>query len=197
MKTFTKTKTTNEPRLRIVRDDNSPSPREDSTLGYWITVDREYQSPDDMPTMRDIVKETGDEATSQEEHIALIKKEIEACMPDDKVLAIYPTVKYEHGGVAYHLGTVHNWDYSNNGFYIITKKSQEELGTEAKDFEKVIKQEIEVFNKWANGDVYGFTLYDEQGELIDSCRGFYEPEDIQNHLPEDWKTENLEDYLTD
>ena len=29
------------------------------------------------------------------------------------------------------------------------------------------------FNQWANGDVWGFKIEDEQGNEIDSCWGFY------------------------
>jgi hypothetical protein len=196
MKTYQKTTITTEPRLKIYHEDYSESPREWSNLGYFITVDRNYNSPDNMPTLISIVKETGEEAENQAEHMELIKKEFEA-MGSDKIVKIYPVSKYEHSGVAYQLGTSHGFDYSNNGFYIITKQSQKEIGTKTKDFEKVIKDEINTFNKWLNGYVYGFTLYDKDGELEDSCGGFYDLEDIKEYLPKDYKDENLSDYLTD
>ena len=76
-----------------------------------------------------------------------------------------------------------------------TIKSAKELGVEPEDFEKVIKQEIAVYNKYVNGEVYRFTLYNEAGEIEDSCCGFYNIEDIRDHLPEDWKDEDLDEYL--
>jgi hypothetical protein len=168
MRTFERTITTTEPLLKISREDGGDidSPREWTNLGYWIQIDREYHSPDRIDWIEDLVKSTGEEATSQEDHIARIKKGIEEDERGEKVLEIYPVVKYEHSGVSYSMGTTHGFDYNNNGFYIITEKSQKETGTEPKDFVKVIKQEIEAYNKWANGEVYRFKLYNENWKTV-------------------------------
>jgi len=191
--------------LLTIRPDEDPeSPREWSNLGYFITIDRDYNSPDNHPDFMEIVKETGEEASDQADHIKRIEKEI-AYRLGDKVLAIYPISKYEHGGVAYSLGTKHGFDYSNNGFYIITEKSQKEMGTNKKDFEKVVREEISHFNKYANGEVLGFVLEKKQPEsvchccghdsgsyyeVINSCYGFYSIEDIFEALPEGLTAEN-------
>lgn len=180
-------------RLVIEYDQSAESPREWSNLGYFITVDRNFTCPDKNETMLSIVKETGDEATSQEDHIKRIKKAVNDL--GEKCLAVFPVVKYEHGNVVYRLGSRKGFDYSNNGFYIVTKKSAEELGTPKESFEKVISQEIEIYTQWANGEVYGFTLYDEKGEQEDSCWGFYDIEDIRAYLPDEWKNEDLNDYM--
>lgn len=194
MKTIKQTITKEIPKLEISYDNDTESPRSWSNLGWFITVDRNYHSPDKNEMIENVVKRTGEEATSQAEHMKLIKEELES-ESNIKVLAIYPIVKYEHSGVSYSLGTVHNFDYSNNGFYIITDKTAKELGTDKKDFEKVIKQELEVFNKWINGEVYSFCLYDDNGEVADSCGGFYDIEDIREYLPEEWSKEDLSEYI--
>jgi len=183
-----------KPRLEIRIDGDCESPREWSNLGYFITIDRDYKSPDNKKEFISIIEETSNEAQNQKEHIKLIKKAIEKEL-GEKVLAIYPVVKYEHSGISYSLGTKQGFDYSNNGFYIITEKTQKEVGTKKKDWEKVIQGELEIYNQWVNGEVYGFILYDEQGEYLDGCGGFYSIDEIKNYLPEDWKNENLEDYL--
>ena len=196
MKTFTKTTITEEPKLVIKYDESPESPREWSNLGYFITIDRNYYSPDKNEELKELIKECGESAESQKEHIKFIKNNWNKTMyPNNKIIAIYPIVKYEHGGVVYRRGEQHGWDYSNNGFYIITDKTAEELGTEPKYFEKVIDQEIEVYNKYVNGEVYGFTLYNDAGEVEDSCWGFYDIEDIRENLPEEWKNEDLDEYL--
>jgi hypothetical protein len=192
MKTYTKTTTKEEPRLVIEHDENAESPREWTNLGYFITQDRNYHSPDKNEALQAIIKIAGDNATSQAEHMAMIKK---AYQTGDKILAIYPIVKYEHSGVSYSLGTTHGFDYSNNGFYIITEKTQKEVGTKKKDWEKVIRQELEVYNQWCSGEVYRFTLFDKDGEVEDSCGGFYDIEDIRGHLPAEWKNEDLTAYM--
>lgn len=192
MITIKKTIETNK--LVIEYDNYSSSPRSWSNLGYFITADNRQNSPDDNQEFIKILKETGNEANNQAEHIEMIKSRIES-ETDEKVLKIYPICKYEHGGVSYKLGTEHGFDYSNNGFYIITDKTQKELGTSSEDFEKVIKQELDVYNSWVNGDVYSFILYDDNGDIVDSCGGFYGLDDIKNYLPAEFKDENLSDYI--
>jgi len=193
-KMYTKTTITEEPRLVISYDPNGESPREWSNLGYFITKDSNYRSPDSHQTLERILSDTGDEADSQKDHIRLLKKAIKEEM-GEKVIAIYPITKYEHSGISYSLGSQAGFDYSRNGFYIITDRTQKELGTKTKDFEKVIEHELELYNQWCSGEIYQFTLYDETGEFIDSMSGFYKIEDIKEYLPEEWKKENLEDYL--
>lgn len=160
-------------KLKIYHDDGE-SPRMWSNLGYFITVDNRSYSPEKHEYLERIVRQTEEEAESQAEHIKMIKKAVEDELSEGKVLAIYPVVKYEHSGVVYKLGTAHGFDYSNNGFYIVTDKTQKELGTPKKSFKKVITQELYLYNKWVNGEVYGFSLYDDNGDLVDSCGGFYD-----------------------
>ena len=194
MKTITFKQEVTKPKLVIEYDEDTISPREDSNLGYFITVDRRYNSPDRNERLESIVKETGNEANSQAEHIEMIKVAMEVAN-EDKVLEIYPITKYEHSGVAYSLGSVSGFDNSNNGFYIVTEKIANEIGVDKKDFEKIIKSELELYNKYSNGECYKFCLYDDNGEVADSCGGFYDIEDIRESLPEEWKDEELTQYL--
>lgn len=194
MKTITRTTTQTVNQLEIRYCDCVESPREWINLGYFITIDKNYDSPDNNEDIINIVKYTGEIADSQEEHIELIKKEIENNL-DEKVIAIYPITKYEHGRTYYSLGTIHGFDNSNNGFYIITEKTQKEVGIKKEDFEKEIKRELDIYNKYINGEVYEFILYDNNGEVADACSGFYDIEDIREYLPEEWKNEKLEEYL--
>lgn len=195
MKTFKEV--VEKSRLEIYHDQDGESPREWSNLGKFITIDSRCSSPDKDETLISIVKETGQYATSQENHIELITEEIEDL--GDKVLYITPICKYEHSGISYSIGTKHGFDYSNNGFYIVTENTLKQEGFEPlssdKEYEERISSEIETYNQWANGDVYGFTLYDESGENEDSCGGFYSIEDIKEHLPEEFQDEDLEEYL--
>ena len=180
--------------LEIQYDEDCESPREWSNLGYFITVDDGFRSPDMNTELENWIKETGQEADSQEEHIECIKDWFKM-NSEEIVIAIYPITKYEHGGISYSLGTGHGFDNSNNGFYIITTETQKEMGTKKKDFERVIQSELDLYNKWCNGEVYGYTLYDDKGGIEDSCWGFYDLEHIREELPEEYKDEDLSDYL--
>lgn len=192
MKTYKKTTEVNK--LVISHDEDCTSPRGDCNLGYFITVDRSYHSPDSQGTLESIVRDTGNIASGVRDHSQKIKKEVEEQL-QEKVLEIFPVTKYEHGAVTYSLGLSQGFDCSHNGFYIITDRTQKEVGTLKEDWERVIGYELESYNKYVNGDMYGFTLFDDDGEVVDSCGGFYEIDDIKEALGEEWKDENMEDYF--
>ena len=190
----TYTKTIEKPRLVIEYDADGMSPRDWDNLGYFVTVERNYMSPDEHEQLRDIIESTQYDVSNSDEHADAIKKEFEE-NSDEKILLIVPVYRYEHGNVIYRRGTSSGWDSSNCGFYIVTQKSADVLGTPPELFEKVIDGELEEYTKYANGEIYAFTLYDEHGEHEGSCAGFYELEDIREHLPEEFKNEDLQDYL--
>lgn len=198
MKTYTKTVTLRQPRLVIMHEDSPESPREWSTLGAFLTKDRNYYSPDGRkyPELQEIMERTGEEATSQDDHITRMKTAI-AEETSHEVLAIYPVVKYEHGALVYRLGTEKGFDYSNNGFYIVLKKNSDELGTpDGEEAQKhLIADELKTYTQYANGEVFCYKLYDENGELEDSCGGFYSLEEIQDALGEEWKDEKIAEYV--
>lgn len=206
MKTYTKE--IEEARLVIEHDDGAESPRRDSNIGHFFTKENRYQSPDGTEhPLYTIMVETGDEARNTDNHMELIKarasEAFKASAPKDgsshdedlHIIEIHPVYRYEHGGVAYRRGKANGFDYSNCGFYIVTAQSiSGETHTE-ESIAKAIDAELSVYTSWANGEVYRFTLYDEEGVEEDSCGGFYAVEDIRESLPEDWKDEKLEDYI--
>ena len=183
-----------EPLLRIEHDQDPESPRTWSNLGFFLTKERGNNSPDGTENeLYKIMVDAEELAEDSEEHVKIIKG-----IARDKgieVVAIYPINKYEHSGVSYSVGSKRGFDYSNCGFYIITKESAKEVGVEREDYLKVIESELETYNKWANGEVYQFVLFDKNGEVEDSCSGFYEIEAIRDHLSKSWENEDLEDYL--
>lgn len=206
MKTYTKS--VEEARLVIRYDEGSQSPRLDSNIGHFFTKESRSKSPDGTEhELYDIMLVAEMEAESTESHIKAIERlaseAFKASEPKDgsshnedlHIIEIHPVYKYEHGNVSYRRGTAGGFDYSNCGFYIVTAKSiSGETHTE-ESIARAIDAELEVYTKWANGEVYRFTLYDENGVEEDSCGGFYDIEDIRESLPEDWKDEELKDYF--
>lgn len=51
---------------------------------------------------------------------------------------------------------------------------------------KYVSSELDMYNKWVNGEVFGYQLFSANGEFKDSCYGFYEndddPDDLLNHI---------------
>lgn len=194
MLTYTKTVVETKPRLEIFHDQFATSPREDSNLGYFITIERNYDSPDKAPEIYRIVKEAAEEAANVDEHMEVIRQAIQMST-GEKVIYITPVYRYEHGNVVYKRGTAKGFDYSNSGFYIVTDKTAAELGSDPKDFEGIIDAELEMYTKWANGEVYSVNVYDEDGELQDVGLSCYSLEDVAAGLPEEFANEDLYQYI--
>lgn len=183
-----------KPKLEIFHDESCESPRTSmSNIGHMVIVSNKYSSPD--PNYVDVVSKTGDRAKNLDNHMELIKAELEEEGID--VLFIFPISTYEHGGISYFLGSNFGFDYSNNGFYIVTRKLAEAMVTDLSEenVRSIVESEIKTYGNWANGDVYGFTLYDNDGEVADTVCGFYDVDDIASHLPEEWENEDLSDYM--
>ena len=207
MKTFTKT--IQSPRLVIFHDENADNPRlNDGSIGFFLTKEKHYYSPDsiDNPLYR-LMLDTEQEATNVEEHIKLMKDAAHemfmASAPKDgnnhdeslHVIDIYPITCYEHGNISYKLGKHEGFDYSCCGFYFVTAQGLEGGLFTKEKIEKTIRKELEIYSQFVNGEVYGFTLYDENGVVIEDAFGLYDVKDALKYLPDEWKNENFDDYL--
>lgn len=88
-----------------------------------------------------------------------------------------PVYRYEHSGIAFNtVGFSCPWDSGQTGYIYVTKaKVREEfhvtrISPHLRDrVYQILKNEVEIFSLWANGETYGFDIND--GE--DSCWGFY------------------------
>ena len=199
MKTYNKIihETKECPLLSIEYSEDIDSPREWSNAGYFVIAGDRYNSPDKNEYLEGAIKEC--KANTLEQHIQNIKNELSENF-DEKVLEVLPVAKYEHGNVQYYLSdTVPNgFDSGICGFYIITAQSwKENVGGKytREKAEKIIAGELEIYTQWCNGEVYSYTFYNLNGEIVDSCCEFYGLNHIKEHLPAEWKNEDLQDYL--
>jgi hypothetical protein len=51
--------------------------------------------------------------------------------------------------------------------------------------EKSAAQDLEILTQWLNGDVWGYTIEDEDGKIFESCGGFYGFEDVERCAQEE------------
>lgn len=125
----------------------------------------------------------------------------------EKYIAL-PVYKYEHGGVTISTSPFScPWDSGQIGYIYIPEDRMEEIEHFPEDWLKgrtkeqaakdMLQGEINEFDQYICGDVYGFRVEDENENLIDSCGGFY-GDDFENngmldHLPEDMENQ-LKDY---
>lgn len=205
MKTYKKT--ISKPRLVIEYDQDAESPREWDNIGFFFTTESRYKSPDgNVHPLYQIMMETAAEAKDTADHIERIKEAAHAAFKESApkdgnshdeslhIIEIHPVYRYEHGNVAYRRGTAGGFDYSNCGFYFVTAQGISGSTWDAEKIAKRIDDELSEYTQWCNGEVYTFTLYDENGEQEDSCGGFFSIEDIRGSLPDEWKDERLEEY---
>lgn len=84
---------------------------------------------------------------------------------------------FEHGQCVWSLagdGPQCQWDTERRAGILIWEHSPKEMG--AKDRESRAKDArdfLETYTAWCNGECYGWSIEDEDGEHIDSCWGYY------------------------
>lgn len=84
-----------------------------------------------------------------------------------------PVYRYEHSGVAFNTTGFHClWDSAQTG-YIYERQDEPSIQGMTEDQVKDrLRAEVATFSQWANGEVYGYVVQDEDEEEIDSCWGF-------------------------
>lgn len=92
-----------------------------------------------------------------------------------------PIYLYDHSGQSISTSPFGcRWDSGKVGYIYVDKKTVlKEYGGKivtAKLKKRVLgylKGEVETYNQYIQGDVYGYRVVDDEGEVVDSCWGFY------------------------
>ena len=164
-------------KVEIDYDQMADSPREWENLGTMICFHRRYTLGD----------KHGLDASSfegWEDMQAHLEKEYDG--------VLLPVYMYDHSGIALSTGSFGcPWDSGQVGFIgcskadirkwyqikRITKKT-------AQRAEEALRQEVETYSKYVNGEVYHVRITTLDGEYVDSCGGFYSEEDVIEHAKE-------------
>lgn len=163
------TQTTNKSSLsfRIVYDECPANPRKEfDNMGTLIAFHNRYRLSDESIYNKDSF-DSWDE----------LKKQI---IKDFNPSVILPVYMYEHGGISLSTsGFSCPWDSGQIGFIFLSrKKALEEYNTKRitkkikEKIEKCLNAEIKEYSNYLNGEVYGYVI-EEDGEIIDSCYGYY------------------------
>lgn len=162
--------------FRMFQDDYPESPRDWDNLGTMACFHRRYTLGDkDIPF-------SSDDFNGWNEMEEYILKSLDAAV-------VLPLYLYDHSGITMNTtGFSCRWDSGQVGFIYITKdKIMKEYGVKRirrqlkEKVEKMLVNEVEVYDQYLTGDVYGFNIVKvtkcEQGheheENEDSCSGFY------------------------
>ena len=95
---------------------------------------------------------------------------------------------YDHSGITISTSPFHcQWDSGQVGYIYVTKeKAREEYGRlTKKKIERILSYldgEVETFDQYLRGDVYGYEILNEDGEHIDSCHGFFGDDPTTNGI---------------
>lgn len=109
--------------------------------------------------------------------------EVEATDPVAIIMAehpdahlIVPVQCYDHSLVSYYAGnpTTEHWDTGTAGVAVLTKQElDEEFHGDEDKARKCLDGELETFTDWANGTIYAYVVESKDGDVLDSCCGFY------------------------
>jgi hypothetical protein len=104
----------------------------------------------------------------------------------DRNFIVLPLAILDHSGLHMWVGSGPHWSDSagwDSGqvgwIYVEKKKVREEYSLKKitkevkKNVLKVLESEVEVYDQYLSGDVYGYVLEDTDGRELDSCWGFY------------------------
>ena len=134
-------------------------------------------------------------------------EELEQWKSDNPTVLEFPLYAYEHGDISLSMSDSYpyndRWDAGQIGVIAITKKDMKNI-MEYSNLNKkrietltsIAKSEIETYNDYLNGNVYGFEIVKtvtcdlecEHEESLDSCWGFY------GH---DFEKNGISDYVPD
>lgn len=92
---------------------------------------------------------------------------------------VLPVSAYEHGGITISVGYRSGWDSGQLGFvYVSHEDIKKEYNVKRltknvlERAEKTLRSEVEIYDDYLTGNVYGYIIEDENGEHLDSCWGF-------------------------
>jgi hypothetical protein len=167
--------------IRVERDEDAESPRQWENLGKMVCWHGRYNLGDEQPKIeateylrelaRELVKADDAEKIS-EEHIGRILK---------KHTVQLPLYLYDHSGITISTGLFScSWDSGQVGFiYLTMEQARKEWKniTDEKELrakvEKMLETEVEVYDQYLTGEVYGYATEDWEGNDIASCWGFF------------------------
>ena len=118
-------------------------------------------------------------------------------LPKKTIAISAPIYLYDHSGLTVSHGAFScQWDSGQIGMHYITvAKADKEWGKgkwTIKQLENLLKSELEIYDHYLQGNVWGYVIEDEDGETTDSCWGFY-----GNKLDKTGILENIPDDLHD
>ncbi len=144
-------------RVDLYVDDDATHPRENDNLSHMVCAHRRYN--------------LGDEQRSEGE----TEEELRERVPG--ILAVLPLYLYDHSGVTISTSPFGcRFDSGQVGWAYVTEESARVMGCVGDEWpvsrlEESIRGEVEEYDRYLRGEVYGYVVTDAYGEETDSCWG--------------------------
>ena len=172
--------------VKIVRDEDSSSPREWDNLGTFVNFHSKYNIGDENEKT-DFIEYMEQKFNFNEDYDdqqTYIDRMMEKFSEKHIVLPVY---MYDHSGITINTTGFHcPWDSGQVGFiYVSKEKVRKEYGWKLitkkriETIEHWLNNEIKILDQYLTGEVYGFEIEDENEDIIDSCYGFYGMDDVK------------------
>lgn len=162
-------------RIEIYYDESPGStPRDWSNVGTMVCWHRGYDLGDRQPEgrERDALERGG---------LRLLTRYLTMW---SEATVVIPLGLYDHSGLTMYAGggphafDSAGWDSGTVGFIFDTPAGREECGTPLDRIEEVLRDEIDVYDQFLRGDVYGYVVA-PNSEEEESCWGFYGIDDVK------------------
>lgn len=209
-------------RLVIEQDENPEDPRCWDNLGTMLCYHRGYNLGDcnskkeTEEQLDEICRKYGKSDEELDEEMTMLEK-FRFILEQEDIYGL-PLYLYEHSEISISTGRVDNFDSSFVGIIFVEKETffaqtcRKDDCDWKKEAEEMLRVEIETYSKYLEGEVYGWVLYEpviitkhnmkgeelskftvEEGEVVDSMGGFYNPtfEDIADYF--DFKVASAEE----
>jgi hypothetical protein len=91
---------------------------------------------------------------------------------------VLPLYLYDHSGLSMHWSDDTypfncQWDVSQVGWIYVTREQLTKEGIDHSRAFEILKGEVETYNQFLTGDVWGIQIFDDEGEMVDSSYGYY------------------------
>ena len=152
--------------IRIEPDDDPESPREWDSFGKMVCFHRRY--------------DLGDEHDYRSDDYSGWDEMEDAIQQEEDAAVVLPLYLYDHSGITMSAGPFScPWDSGQVGFTFISKADlRKEYGLKRiskvalKKAEKLLIAEVEEYDQYLTGDVWGYVI-ERDGEEVSSCWGFF------------------------
>jgi hypothetical protein len=159
--------------IEIRQDDFAESPREWSNVGTMVCWHRRYTLGDEQPDCSPdefLFKLMSDREFDK--HRKYVPDEIKTEHVQayiNKHFFVLPLYLYDHGSITMSASAFScPWDSGQVGFIYV-----ERTCTEYPDLKAGLLAEVKTYDQYLRGEIYCYDVLDEDGNVLDSCGGFF------------------------